>query len=325
MTGKPTLLERVRDVIRVRHYSIRTEQAYLDWIRRFIRFHGRRHPREMGKAEVETFLSHLAVYRNVAASTQNQALSAVLFLYRDVLEIEIPWLENVSRAKKPKRLPVVLSGEEVEQVLARLDGVRWIMASLLYGSGLRLMECLRLRVHDVDCEKRQIIVRGAKGDKDRITLLPELLVEPITRQIARVRAIHENDLGRGFGEVYLPFALERKYRNAARAFGWQYVFPSHKLATDPRSNKIRRHHMGGQVLQRAIKQAVRDAGLNKNASCHSLRHSFATDLIERGYDIRTVQELLGHKDVSTTMIYTHVLNRGGRGVLSPLDTRRRDK
>ena len=319
MTGKPTLLERVRDVIRVRHYSIRTEQAYLDWIRRFVRFHGRRHPRDMGKAEVEAFLSHLAVNRNVAASTQNQALSALLFLYRDVLEIELPWLENVSRAKKPTRLPVVLTREDVDQVLARLDGIRWLKAGLLYGSGLRLMECLRLRVQDVDCEKRQISVRGAKGGKDRITLLPESLIEPITRQITRVRAMHEKDLGMGFGEVYLPYALERKYPNAARAFGWQYLFPSHKLAGDPRSNKTRSHHVGEQVLRRAVKQAIRDAGLNKHASCHSLRHSFATDLIERGYDIRTVQELLGRKDVSTTMIYTHVLNRGGRGVLSPLD------
>ncbi len=319
MTGKPTLLERVRDVIRVRHYSIRTEQAYLDWIRRFVRFHGRRHPRDMGKAEVEAFLSHLAVNRNVAASTQNQALSALLFLYRDVLEIELPWLENVSRAKKPKRLPVVLTRKEVDQVLARLDGIRWLMAGLLYGSGLRLMECLRLRVQDVDCEKRQISVRGAKGGKDRITLLPESLIEPVTGQVTRVSAMHEKDLGMGFGEVYLPYALERKYPNAARAFGWQYLFPSHKLAGDPRSNKTRSHHVGEQVLRRAVKQAIRDAGLNKHASCHSLRHSFATDLIERGYDIRTVQELLGRKDVSTTMIYTHVLNRGGRGVLSPLD------
>ncbi|MCU7927387.1 MAG: integron integrase [Candidatus Thiodiazotropha sp. (ex Dulcina madagascariensis)] len=319
MRKEPRLLDRVRAAIRKKGYSIRTEQAYVDWIRRFILFHDKRHPIEMEKAEIEAFLSHLAVNRNVAASTQNQALSALLFLYREVLERDLPWLDNVTRAKKPRRLPVVLSAEEVDGLLKKLSGTQWLMASLLYGSGLRLLECLRLRVHDIEFDRRQILVRNGKGGKDRVTVLPDPAAEPLRRQIERVRIIHEADISEDFGEVYLPFALERKYPNAARTFGWQYVFPAGRLSRDPRSGKTRRHHLGEAVLQRAIKQAVRDAGIEKPASCHSLRHSFATHLLERGQDIRTVQELLGHKDIRTTQIYTHVMGRGALGVSSPLE------
>jgi integron integrase len=320
MEKEPRLLDRVRAAIRTKHYSIRTEQAYVDWIRRFILFHDKRHPIEMGKAEMESFLTHLAVNRNVAASTQNQALSALLFLYRDVLAREMPWLDNVTRAKKPSRLPVVLTHAEVVRLLKLLSGTKWLMASLLYGSGLRLLECLRLRVHDIDIERRQIMVRNGKGGKDRATVLPDPLIESLRRQIEQVRIIHEIDISEGFGEVYLPFALERKYPSAAKAPGWQYLFPADKRARDPRGGKIRRHHLGENVLQRAIKQAVRDAGIRKPASCHSLRHSFATHLLERGQDIRTVQELLGHKDIRTTQIYTHVMGRGALGVKSPLES-----
>ncbi len=315
----PRLLDRVRDRIRVKHYSLRTEQAYIQWIRRFILYHGKRHPKDMGGPEVEAFLSQLATERNVSASTQSQALSSLLFLYREVLGIELPWLENLTRAKKPQHLPVVLTASEVKSVLARLDGRNALMANLLYGAGLRLMECLRLRVKDLDFEMRQITVRDGKGFKDRVTMLPESLIEPLQRYLEKVRVIHGEDLRAGFGEVFLPYALERKYPNAGREWGWQYVFPSSQRSIDPYSGKERRHHLDEKVLQRAIKMAVRDAGIAKPASCHTLRHSFATHLLQSGYDIRTVQELLGHKDVSTTMIYTHVLNRGGKGVASPLD------
>jgi integron integrase len=313
------LLDQVRGKIRLKHYSLRTEQAYSDWIRRFIRFHGTRHPREMGAAEVESFLTHLAVEGKVAASTQNQAKSALLFLYKEVLESELPWLDNVEQAKAPKRLPVVLTRAEVQALLTRLDGTHWLLASLLYGAGLRLMECLRLRVKDVDFARKEILIRDGKGFKDRVTMLPVALVEPLRAHLERVRELHRQDLAEGFGAVYLPYALERKYPNAAREWIWQYVFPSAKRAVDPRSGETRRHHVQDQALQRAIKQAVRDADLTKPATPHTLRHSFATHLLEGGYDIRTVQELLGHSDVSTTMIYTHVLNKGGRGVASPLD------
>jgi integron integrase len=316
---QPRLLDQVRNKIRLKHYSIRTEQAYIDWIKRFILFHDKRHPNEMGAAEVEQFLSHLAVDRNVASSTQNQALSAILFLYREVLEIELPWLENVQRAKKPQRLPVVLTRDQVRTVLARLDGRNRLMANLLYGAGLRLMECLRLRVKDVDFDYHQIIVRDGKGQKDRVTMLPDRVVEPLQDHLNQVQIIHRQDLEEGFGEVYLPFALERKYPNAAREWGWQYVFPARQRSLDPRSDKTRRHHLDAKVLQRAVKNAVCSASINKPASCHTFRHSFATHLLENGYDIRTVQELLGHKDIRTTIIYTHVLNRGGHGVRSPLD------
>ncbi len=319
MSPKPRLMDQVRDRIRRKNYSIRTEESYTAWVRRYILFHGKRHPAELGARELECFLSHLASDRNVAASTQNQALSALLFLYREVLNIDLPWLDNIQRAKKPQRLPVVLTTAEVRSVLARLDGQKWLMASLLYGTGMRLMECLRLRVKDVDFAMRQITIRSGKGDKDRVTMLPESVVAPLTGQLERVKAIHERDLAEGFGEVYLPHALERKYPQAGREWGWQYVFPASRRSTDPRSNKVRRHHVDEKVLQRAMKQAVRSAGLSKPASCHTLRHSFATHLLQSGYDIRTVQELLGHADVSTTMIYTHVLNRGGKGVVSPMD------
>jgi integron integrase len=319
LAGSPKLLDQVRGKIRLKHYSLRTEQAYSDWIRRFIRFHGKRHPREMGAAEVEAFLTHLAVEGKVAASTQNQAKSALLFLYKEVLESELPWLDNVEQAKAPKRLPVVLTRAEVQALLTRLEGTRWLMASLLYGAGLRLMECLRLRVKDVDFARKEILVRDGKGFKDRVTMLPVALVEPLRAHLERVRELHRQDIAEGFGAVHLPYALARKYPNAAREWIWQYVFPSAKRSVDPRSGETRRHHVQDQALQRAIKQAVRDADLSKPATPHTLRHSFATHLLEGGYDIRTVQELLGHSDVSTTMIYTHVLNKGGHGVASPLD------
>ncbi len=315
----PRLLDQVREAIRLRHYSIRTEQAYTDWIKRFILFHGKRHPREMGAAEVERFLTHLAVEGRVAASTQNQALSALLFLYRTVLKVDLPWLGEMTRAKRPGRLPVVLTVEEVRRVLARIDGQQGLMADLLYGAGLRLLECVRLRVKDLDFEMRQITVRDGKGEKDRMTMLPQSVPEPLRAHLEKVKVLHAHDLEEGFGEVYLPYALDRKYPDASREWGWQYVFPAAGRSVDPRSGKERRHHVDEQTLQRAMKKAVRAAGLTKPASCHTLRHSFATHLLQSGYDIRTVQELLGHQDVATTMIYTHVLNRGGSGVISPLD------
>jgi integron integrase len=317
----PKLLDQVRNAIRVRHFSIRTEQAYLRWIKQFILFHHKRHPSDMGQLEVNAFLSHLAVGRNVAASTQNQAMSAILFLYRHVLNQPLDWLDNIERAQKPSRLPVVFTRTEVQAVLAHLDGSLWLMASLLYGSGLRLMECLRLRVKDLDFSLSQVIVRDGKGGKDRVTILPDSVRSPMHRHLAKVKTLHTLDLKEGFGEVYLPFALERKYRNANREWYWQYVFPASKRSVDPRSQAVRRHHVNEQVLQKAVKAAIRAAGINKPGSCHTFRHSFATHLLEDGYDIRTVQELLGHNDVSTTMIYTHVLNRGGKAVKSPLDSR----
>jgi integron integrase len=316
----PKLLDQVRGKIRLKHYSLRTEQTYVDWIKRFILHFDKRHPRDMGAAEVEAFLTHLAVAGKVAASTQNQAKSALLFLYREVLETELPWLDNVERAKAPKRLPVVLTRAEVQAVFSRLEGTQWLVASLLYGAGLRLMEALRLRVKDVDPARREILVRDGKGFKDRVTMLPAALANPLSDHLKRVAELHRQDLAAGLGAVHLPYALERKYPGAATEWGWQYVFPSAALAVDPRSGETRRHHLQDQAVQRAMKQAVRDAGLTKPATPHTLRHSFATHLLEGGYDIRTVQELLGHADVSTTMIYTHVLNRGGRGVASPLDS-----
>ncbi|MBU0567906.1 integron integrase [bacterium] len=317
--AKPKLLDQVRNLIRVKHYSIRTEEAYVNWIRRFILFHNKRHPNEMGEPEVSQFLTHLAVKGKVSASTQNQALSAVLFLYREVLKKDIGWLDDVERAKRPTRLPVVFTREEATAILAHLEGSKWLMANLLYGSGMRLMECIRLRVQDLDFEYNQIVIRDAKGQKDRVTMLPVSLKEPLNRHLEKVRAIHEKDLKEGFGEVYLPFALKRKYPNANQEWAWQYVFPASKHSGDPRTGIERRHHIAETVLQRGVKSAIRSVGITKNGSCHTFRHSFATHLLEAGYDIRTVQELLGHKDVSTTMIYTHVLNRGGKGVKSPLD------
>ena len=317
--GKPKLLDQVRNTIRLKQYSIRTEQAYIDWIKRFIFFHGKRHPNDLAEEEVAQFLTHLARDLDVAPSTQNQALSALLFLYKEVLKHEIGWLEKVERAKKPPKLPVVLSRAEVRQIFAHLHGVPKLMAGLLYGSGLRLMECVRLRVKDIDFSLGQITVRDAKGGKDRITMLPLNLAEPLRRHVLRVKAQHDQDLEDGFGSVHLPFALNRKFPNVALEWAWQYVFPSSRLSIDPRGGKKQRHHIAEGILQNALKKAVEAAGIVKRANCHSMRHSFATHLLERGYDIRTVQELLGHKDVSTTMIYTHVLNRPGIGVKSPLD------
>jgi integron integrase len=317
--GKPKLLDQVRDIIRRKHYSIRTEQAYTDWIKRFIIYHGKRHPGEMAEEEVAEFLTHLARDRDVSPSTQNQALSALLFLYKEVLKHEIGWLEKVERAKKPPKLPVVLSRGEVKQIFAHLHGMPKLMAGLLYGSGLRLMECVRLRIKDIDFELAQITVRDAKGGKDRVTMLPLNLSEPLRRHLSRVKAQHEQDLEDGFGNVHLPFALARKLPNAAREWRWQYAFPSSRISTDPRTGRKQRHHIAEGLLQSALKRAVDAARIVKRANCHSLRHSFATHLLSKGYDIRTVQELLGHKDVSTTMIYTHVLNRPGVGVKSPLD------
>lgn len=319
MNQPPKLLDRVRERIRFKHYSIRTEDSYVQWIRRFILFHGKRHPSEMGAVEVEAFLTHLAVEGNVAASTQNQARSALLFLYKEVLGSELPWLNNVEQARKPRRLPVVLTEDEVRDVLANLEGVHWLVAALLYGAGLRLMEALRLRVQDVDFKRREVLVRNGKGFKDRVTMLPDKLAGRLQSHLATVRFLHEKDLAEGFGEVHLPYALDRKYPHAGTSWGWQYVFPSGNRSLDPRTGKTRRHHLDEQTIQRAVKQAVRTAGVVKPATPHTLRHSFATHLLQKGQDIRTVQELLGHEDVQTTMIYTHVLNRGGRGVTSPLD------
>ena len=319
----PRLLDQVRAKLRLLHYAIRTEEAYVDWIRRFILFHDKKHPRAMGAVEIEGFLTHLAVNERVAASTQNQALAAILFLYQKVLEAELPRLDAV-RAKRPKRLPVVLSTDEVRAVLDRMTGNHRTMAELMYGSGLRLLETCRLRVKDIDFARGQIVVREGKGDKDRVVPLPKRLEGALRVQIEHVKALHRADVRDGNGRVWLPTALREKYPNAERALGWQYLFPSTRLSVDPRDDSVgdppkRRHHIHENMLQKAMRKAVVAAGLAKAASCHSLRHSFATHLLEAGADIRTVQELLGHQDVSTTMVYTHVLQRGACGVVSPLD------
>ncbi len=318
--NRPRLLEQVRQQIRLRHYSIRTEQAYIGWIRRFILANGKRHPSDMGAEQVEAFLTGLATEGSVSAATQNQALSALLFLYRNVLGIELPWMDEVVRAKRPRRLPVVLSQDEVARLLAAMpEGNLDLMARLLYGTGMRLMECLRLRIKDIDFARREICVRSGKGDKDRRVPLPESLRGRLLRQCERVLLLHQSDLEAGMGRVHLPSALARKYPFADIEPGWQYLFPSLKVSTDPRSRRTGRHHASEETLQRAIKLARTHAGIAKPATCHSLRHSFATHLLEAGHDIRTVQELLGHKDVATTQIYTHVLGRGAGGLLSPLD------
>jgi len=319
LASAPRLLDRVRDAIRRRNYSYRTEETYVHWIRRFIFFSGKRHPEDMGAAEVTAFLSHLARERDVAAATQNQALSALLFLYKEVLARPLPWLDDLERAKRPARLPTVLSRSEVQRMLAAMRGTKWLMASLFYGAGLRLTECLKLRVKDVDFEYRQILVRDGKGAKDRVTMLPQSTIEPLKRQLAVAKVLHDADLAAGHGDVELPDALARKYPRAPYEWAWKFVFPSHKLSIDPRSGALRRHHVYENYVTRGVKEAARAARIDKHVSCHTLRHSFATHLLEGGYDIRTVQELLGHADVSTTMIYTHVLNKGGRGVASPLD------
>jgi len=316
----PKLLDQVRDRIRVKHYSIRTETQYVQWSKRYILFHGKRHPRDMGQREIEAFLTHLAVEGSVSASTQNQALSALLFLYREVLEMEVPWLDKVVRAKRPQRLPVVLTMQEVRTLLGKMEGVHGLLARLLYGTGMRLMEVIRLRVKDIEFARGEIVVRDGKGAKDRVTMLPESVKADLRAHLAWRREVFERDLQAGKAAVYLPDALARKYPNAPTEWGWQYVFPSGSYSIDPRSGEERRHHLDEKLLQRAMKRAVQAAGIAKPATPHTLRHSFATHLLERGQDIRTIQELLGHKDVATTMIYTHVLNKGGRGVVSPLDT-----
>lgn len=316
---KPKLMDQVRAVARLRHLSLRTEQAYSDWIRRFILFHRKRHPAGMGGDEVRQFLSHLAVEGRVSASTQNQALAALLFLYRDVLAVDLPYVEGIERARRPQKVPVVFTREEAAALLSHLTGTYRLIASLLYGSGLRLMEALRLRVKDLDFGYMQVTVRSGKGEKDRRTILPAPLAEPLRRQLARVRLLHEQDLSEGRGAVHLPYALVRKYPNAAREWAWQYVFPSARLSADPRAGVTRRHHTSPDSVQREVSRALRSAGIKKHGGCHTLRHSFATHLLEDGYDLRTIQELLGHSDVRTTMVYTHVLNKGGRGVRSPLE------
>jgi integron integrase len=315
----PRLLDQVRSRMRVKHYSLRTEKAYLFWIRRYILANGKRHPRELGGMVVERFLTALATRQGVAPSTQSQALSALLFLYKEVLGIELPWMETVVRAKPRRRIPVVLSRDEVVRVLRQLAGREWLMASLLYGTGMRLMECMRLRIKDVDFARNEITLRDAKGGRDRRTMLPASLKSALEVQRTTALQVHARDLAAGLGQTRLPYRLARKYPNAGREAGWQYLFPASRRGIDPLDGKERRFHLHEKVLQRAVHEAVRAAGIDKPASCHTLRHSFATHLLEGGYDIRTVQELLGHKDVTTTQIYTHVLNRGGHGVLSPLD------
>jgi integron integrase len=314
------LLDLYRDAMRVRHYSHRTEETYISWVRQFILYHNKRHPREMGVEEINTFVTHLVKERNVAASTQNQAISSILFLYRKVLDMELDETALIHiRPTKPKRIPTVLSHEEAKKVIAIMQGVYKLMAQIMYGSGLRLMEVMRLRVKDIDFANHQIIVRDGKGENDRITMLPDLLLKPLRLQLKHVEAQHALDLSRGFGTIHLPYALERKYTNANRELAWQYVFPAPTLSIDPVSGVKQRHHLGEANLQRAVKKAARLAKINKPVSPHTFRHSFATHLLQNGYDIRTVQELLGHKDVKTTMIYTHVLKRGPLTVKSPLD------
>ena len=315
----PKLLDQVKNAIRIRHYSLRTEESYVHWVRAFIHFNGLRHPRDMGAREVTAFLTHLAVERDVAAATQHQALSALLFLYKQVLGIDLPWLNEVVRPKRPARLPTVLNEGEVQCLLALMYGVHGLMARLIYGTGLRLTECLRLRVKDVDFSRREVLVRDGKGAKDRVTMLPGSLLGPLHEHLVLARQLFDADRVADRPGVYLPHALERKYPAAGKSWAWFWVFPADRLSTDPRSGIERRHHVHEKSLQRALKLAVDQAGIVKPVSVHTLRHSFATHLMQSGYDIRTVQELLGHSDVSTTMIYTHVLNRGGRGVTSPLD------
>jgi integron integrase len=313
------LLDQVRDTLRTKHYSYRTEKSYIDWIRRFIFFHNKRHPAEMTAAEVQDYITYLAVERKVSASTQNQALSAIVFLYKYVLSIDLSLPANISRPGRPERLPTVLSHRETMLVLSKMTGLPELIAKLLYGSGLRIMECVRLRVKDLDFDHRQIIVRGGKGEKDRVTVLPDSLIPALKSQLKIVSTLHARDLKEGFGEVYLPEALERKYAGLSREFGWQYVFPSSVRSIDPLSKRTRRHHIDPTVIQKAVREAAKASGVHKPVTPHTFRHSFATQLLSNGYDIRTVQELLGHKDVKTTMIYTHVLQRGGLAVKSPLE------
>ncbi|MBC8382641.1 MAG: integron integrase [Candidatus Cloacimonetes bacterium] len=313
------LLEQVSEIIKMKHYSIRTEKSYTYWMKKYYFFHNKKNPKDMGEKEITEFLSFLANVENVSASTQNQALNALIFLYKEVLHRDNIQVNNFIRAKTPKRIPVVLSKEEVEKVLSNLKGVYWLIGSLLYGSGLRLMEVLRLRVKDIDFAYRQILIRDAKGAKDRRTMLPEKLVKHLKRQIQKRKILHQEDLEEDQGYVYLPNAIANKYTKAERQFNWQYVFPANRRVIYTKTQNEYRHHLHESAVQRAIKQAVRKTGITKEAGCHTLRHSFATHLLQNGYDIRTVQELLGHKDIRTTMIYTHVLNKGGLSVRSPLD------
>lgn len=317
--SQPKLLDQVRRALRLKHFSIRTEEAYTRWTKRYVLFHGKRHPAEMGAPEIQAFLSHLATEGQVAASTQNQAFNALLFLYRSVLGVELGAIEDVVRARRPAKLPTVFTPAEVRTVLAHLEGAHWLIGSLLYGSGLRLMEGLRLRVKDLDFGAGQVVVRDGKGQKDRATMLPSRLRGPLEDHLRRVKVVHREELRAGHGTVHLPHALARKYPGAARSWAWQYVFPARQRSTDPRSGETHRHHLSESAVQKAVAGAIRRAGISKAGSCHTFRHSFATHLLEAGYDIRTVQELLGHRDVRTTMVYTHVLNRGGMGVRSPLD------
>jgi len=319
MTAKPRLLDQVREQIRVRHYSIRTETSYINWIKQFIRFNQLKHPSEMGAFEIQTFLTYLAVERNVAASTQNQALCALVFLYRKVLNIDFEELNDMVRAKKPARLPTVFTRGQAQLVLTHLDGTLQLMALLLYGSGLRLLECARLRIKDINFDYKHIIVRNGKGKKDRVTLLPDSIADRLQAHLKEIKLLHDVHLAKGVGSVYMPGALGKKYPNSKTEWAWQYVFPANNLSTDPRSGVRQRHHISEQRLQRAIKKAILNSNIPLQASSHTFRHSFATHLLEAGYDIRTVQELLGHKDIRTTQIYTHVLNKPGMAVNSPLD------
>ena len=335
--GQPRLLDRVREAIRARHYSLRTEEAYVGWIRRFILFHQKRHPIEMAEPEINAFVTHLAVQSSIGASTQTQALSALMFLYRHVLRKPLPDLDTVIRAKRPGRLPSVLTRSEVRRILGRMNGTPRLVATLLYGTGIRLLECLRLRVKDLEFGNNRIIVRDTKGGEDRVVPFPVVARAEMPSWLSRVKRIHDGDLADGFGSVYLPDAIARKFPGSEREWGWQYVFPGEHRSHDPRGKELRRrpgsaapvltptgqperrHHLHETVIQRALRRAVLDVGISRRISCHTFRHSFATHLLEEGYDIRTIQELLGHRDVKTTMIYTHVLNRGGRGVKSPVD------
>lgn len=319
MAEPPRLLDQVRHAIRLRHYSYATETAYVQWIKRFILANNKRHPRDMGAREVQEFLSHLAVKENVSPSTQNQALAAILFLYRHVLEIQLEWMDGIVRARRHRRIPVVFTQKEARSVIAHLDGKYWLMGSLMYGAGLRVLECLRLRVKDIDMNYRQITVHDGKGHKNRRTVLPDSITERLEEQLIRVRKVHESDIDAGIRGVSLPYALTRKYPQAGNEWAWQYLFPSSKRSKSPYTGERERHHADQKGIQRAVKAAIRKAGIKKHASCHTFRHSFATHLLETGSDIRTVQELLGHTSVKTTMIYTHVLNRGGRAVRSPMD------
>lgn len=318
--GHPKLIPRLREALRVRHYSLKTEKSYVHWVKRFIYFHDKRHPQEMGALEVTAFLNHLANDRQVAASTQNQALSALLFLYRELLQVELPWLDGVVRAKTAKRLPTVLSRQEVQRILACLSGTRWLMVSLLYGAGLRLNECLSLRIKDVDLQSAKLIVRQGKGNKDRVTLLPKTLLTPLATHLEKVKALHAADLRKGAGEAPLPLALAGKYPNAGYQWAWQFVFPSSQYCKDPYTGRLVRFHVHEKTLQRAVKVAARQAQIPKPVGCHTFRHAFATHLLEAGNNIRVVQQLMGHKEVETTMIYTHVMSTSLAEVNSPADT-----